>query len=319
METDFEKAFAAYMENERASVSEAEYEGVMRFGLSNRERGGKFLAELKQLTGIDVAGKRVLDVGSAYGGFVISAAEAGAEAHGIEVMEYLHALAVENARDEPGSMRFVQGDFLDREAREQLGSDPYDVIILNDVFEHVFDLEHLCRCIRELSKPETVLYFAIPNGESWHMIEREGHRRVFALSLLEPGAWSRALGYPTLKYLNVHYRPFEVYRLLFRENGFEHIWVQYNPKKITGVAERVLGKLHEFHEAIEQGPFELDDVNAMARRRMKVLLQKAMRDAVELDPLDFFLCYESHFWRGFASGLAEFESAERNTRKYGAE
>lgn len=302
MEADFQRAFAAYMDAEKVRVSDAEYSGVMRFGLSNRERGMAFLEEFRQLTGLDVAGRRVLDVGSAYGGFVIAAAKAGARAFGIEIMDYLHALAVENARDEPEPMRFICGDFLDREARGKLGSDPFDIIILNDVFEHVFDLDHLCRCIAEVSHPGTVLYFAIPNGEAWTMVEKEGHRRVFALALLEPAAWPMALGYPSLKYLNVHYRTLETYRLYLRMIGLGHIALQYAPKKVEGTQSRVLEMMGNLRRLVDEGPFAEAEANAMARRRMKVLEQKAQRDAQSLDPLEFYFRYESHFWRGFASG-----------------
>lgn len=301
MQSDFELAFQQYMEAESRSVSQAEYEGVLRFGLSSRKRGREFIQDFHQLTGVELSGKRVLDIGMAYGGFVIEAAKAGANAAGIEIMDYLYDLAVENARGEPNFPTLIHGDFLDQSARVKLGEDPFDVVILNDVFEHIHDLEHLCRCIQEVTAPGGIIYFAVPNGESWPMVEREGHRQVFALSLLEPAAWPAALNFPTLKYLNVHYRPLQTYLNHWASCGFAYAAVHYNDAKVKGVVERVIGKHSDLLDRIADEPFENAEVNKMALQKMRILAQKARRDSLILDPIDFYIRYELNFWRGIFS------------------
>ena len=84
----------------------------MRFALSNRVRGAKVLDEVVAHTGLDLRGKRVLDVGSAYGGFVIQAAQRGAEAWGVEIGKHLHELGKLNAQGELGAIHQVHSDFL---------------------------------------------------------------------------------------------------------------------------------------------------------------------------------------------------------------
>ena len=67
------------------------------FALSNRKRGRKVIDRVVKVTGMDLRGKRVLDVGSAYGGFVIEAAASGADAWGVEISGRLHEYGRLNA------------------------------------------------------------------------------------------------------------------------------------------------------------------------------------------------------------------------------
>lgn len=310
MESHFEIAFAKYMNSQQSHQSQAVVETVTRFARSNRERGHKFLDLLEKATGASVAGKRVLDIGSAYGGFVIEAAKAGAEAYGVEILEYLHKLALENVRDEPIDANFIFGDFLNLNTREQLGPSPFDVIILNDVFEHIYDFEHLFRCIKSLCHSETVLYFAIPNGDSHHMIECEGHRQLFGLTLLEPGAWSLVTGT-----FNIYYRPYVLYQSMFRMIGLPHIYLAH-AGKLDKVIDRTRSRLNEIKEKVLAGPFTSRDANAMASRKVRTLIEKFEEDAIRLSAFDIFVKYEDHFWEGFASGRPLTPTSDLNMTYY---
>src|SRR5688500_17246914 len=101
------------MEDELARALRARYDGKeatelderhLRFALTSRQRGRERLDRAVSRTGLSLRGARVLDVGSAYGGFVVEAASRGAEAWGVEIVERLHELALLGARGESGDM-----------------------------------------------------------------------------------------------------------------------------------------------------------------------------------------------------------------------
>ena len=79
--------------------------------------------------GVNVKGKKVLDVGCGDGGFTTAIADAGAKCTGVEVRDF-------GWNSENPNLRFIQQDILAEEAAEKIGND-YDIIILRDVIEHI--------------------------------------------------------------------------------------------------------------------------------------------------------------------------------------
>jgi 2-polyprenyl-3-methyl-5-hydroxy-6-metoxy-1,4-benzoquinol methylase len=198
MESDFKEAWNEYarihlkkdqLTDEQARVHE-------NYALGNRERAQALLDNIGKYLHLDLRKRRVLDVGSAYAGFPIVAAQKGAEAYGVEILDYLHKLGVANAQNE-GVVTLINADILDKEITEQLGTAPFDLMILHDVFEHVYDSSALFKRIGEFSHEASVVNFAIPTGDCWQAIEREAHRFAFGLSLLEPGSWAEEMGEST--------------------------------------------------------------------------------------------------------------------------
>jgi SAM-dependent methyltransferase len=130
-----------------------------------------------------VRGIRFLDVGSAWGGFPIAFAQAGAhEAVGIERHGDLLELSQALLRDMPCAARMIHGDIMDPIVLAKLGT--FDVITCNDVIEHVTDpwtlLRHLARALR----PDGLLYVSVPNSRALTHIVADPHYSVFGLCLL---------------------------------------------------------------------------------------------------------------------------------------
>jgi SAM-dependent methyltransferase len=189
----------------------------LEFALTNRRRGKKALDRVVAKTGIELRGKRVLDVGSAYGGFVIEAAARGAEAWGIEISGRLHEYGLLNAKGESGDIHQVHADFCSRKALRELPRD-FDLVLINDVFEHVYDTAALLDQLRTVMRDGAPFVFSIPNGDALSAVEREGHNGTPGISQLAPNWWHYYIPSYT-----AFYRPWSHYTALFRGFGFDRI------------------------------------------------------------------------------------------------
>ncbi|MCA9804771.1 MAG: class I SAM-dependent methyltransferase [Cyanobacteria bacterium HKST-UBA02] len=311
MQSNFETALRNHMEGQRERLTAEQLEQYTRFALSNRDRGETFVEFLLSSFELDFSQLRVLDIGSAYGGFLIQSAKRGSICCGVEIVDYLHRLAEENIEGENLPVKLICGDFLDERLKDELGSDPFDVIVINDVFEHVFDLDLLIERINQHRSTGTFLYFSIPNGTSYSMVLKEGHKFIFGLSLLEPGLWAKLVG-P----FNIYYRPYRVYQFYFRHMGLQHIYLQVDPSKIEKAPARVVEKLSAIREEMERNPFESSDIANMAEKKIVLLEQQIKRDLEMLEPLDIHVLYEMHFWTGFATPTAVEVKDGSNLVKY---
>lgn len=296
METDFKNAWETYFAPKRSTLSAAQVTAYEKFALSNRERAKRFIEHVQSRLFLDFKGKRVLDIGSAYGGFVICCAHMGAKAYGIEILDYLHELAKANALNENGHIKLIKKDVLDKSVLNDTDNQPFDLIIINDVFEHIYNSYAFFYRIKEFSGDDTIIYFEIPNGESWQGIEKEGHKFLFGLTLLEPGAWPKELGA-----FNIYYRPFEYYHLHFNHIGFPHLYLMVDKNLIEKSQERVTNKFTELEKKINDGPFESNFLNEHARHKFELLKQKLTDVLGEECPLKLHLFYDQFFWRGYAA------------------
>lgn len=173
--------------------------------------------------GFDLDGMRILDVGCAYGGFSIEAAKKGAYSYGIEISEPLYEFACLNNQNEvyeKGSCKFILTDATSPDCIEKLPNNYFDLIIVNDVFEHVYDTIQLMNNLSILGNEKAVIYFAIPNGNDMRFIAREGHSGHPGLSLIRPLSWCKLT---KDKYWNIYYRQFEYYKAIFSFYGFNTI------------------------------------------------------------------------------------------------
>lgn len=295
MESDFVQAWNAYFSSRKATLTEAQATAYERFALSNRDRARTFIDSVQSQLKLDFKNKRVLDIGSAYGGFVICCAQMGAVAYGVEILEYLHQLALANARNETGQIKLINMDILDQNILAETDNQPFDLIIIDDVFEHIYDSLALFNRIKSLSHTDTVVYFAIPNGGSWQGIENEGHKFQFGLTLLEPGAWPKELG-P----FSIYYRPLEFYQLYFHHIGFPHLYLMIEEDKLNTSRERVLAKFADLETKVASGPFPSDFHNEHARRKFH-LLKQHLTGIIDEDPLRVHILYDQYFWQGYAT------------------
>lgn len=125
---------------------------------------------------------RYLDVGTAYGGFLVAFHEVGFQAVGIEIDPYWASLGNANCRDHGMNNVVINCDFLKVDI-QSLGK--FDVITCNDVIEHVLDPRETIKRIAQLLNPGGIAIFEIPNRRSVDFVSKDGHYQLFGLSLLE--------------------------------------------------------------------------------------------------------------------------------------
>src|SRR5688500_1941278 len=299
METHFRNAWNVLQEEKRASIPEEQANEHEKFALSNRQRARDLIKYLQSVCSYDFKGKRVLDIGSAYGGFVIECAQLGAASYGIEREAELIDLALANAKDEPGYIRLIHGDVLDDKTFAETDGEPFDLIVLNDVFEHIYDSVGLFERLSGFSGPNTVIYFEIPNGNSYSAIEQEGHFFKFGLSLLEPSDWK-----DVVEGFNVYYRPLVFYQLHFQASGFPYLYLRLDGHLVEKASKEVRNRFAALEERISASPFGLTRLNEKLKRRFAILKQSLARDLSRDNPLELHLKYERFFWTGLATKAA---------------
>jgi 2-polyprenyl-3-methyl-5-hydroxy-6-metoxy-1,4-benzoquinol methylase len=125
---------------------------------------------------------RVLDVGCAYGGFLVAFAERGARVTGIELDRRYLELALVNLREQGVDAHLVQGDATHPRPGFR---GRFDLVVANDVIEHVISLEGFLSNIRDWLAPGGTAYLEIPNGAQPHFVIADGHYGLFGITLLD--------------------------------------------------------------------------------------------------------------------------------------
>jgi SAM-dependent methyltransferase len=213
---DFLKAFVQAQGIPSVESLLSEHSQRYAFQIQSRDRAKDALDKLEKNFDLKWKGKKVLDVGCAYGSHTIELAKRGAEAVGIDNSAKWLKLAEENARGE-AEPAFINCDASARLARQALAAHgPFDIVIVNDVFEHIYDTAGLLENLRALMAPKAMLYFKIPNGLATRHVLKEGHKGVFGISLLPPDFWGAFVNTP----FSIYYRRWEYFEALFKKYNF---------------------------------------------------------------------------------------------------
>jgi 2-polyprenyl-3-methyl-5-hydroxy-6-metoxy-1,4-benzoquinol methylase len=189
------------------------------FRLSAVERGQ---AAVSLLGGpVAIRGKRVLDVGCAYAGFLIAARQAGArEMVGVDIDPELLASAGLLLSDHSVSARLEIADLTDPHLPDLLGT--FDIVFCNDVLEHVLDLEQAATNLEQLLTVRGRLFLEIPNGQAARYLQSDGHYRLPGITLLDHAdaeRWFRATHHDQYPYRTYFYAPLDYYVSLFSRAG----------------------------------------------------------------------------------------------------
>lgn len=191
------------------------------FGLSTNERGAEILALIQTKRAIQ--GASVLDIGCAYGGFLVAALQQGAsQAIGVDINQKLLTLAHANLSDYGLDTKCEVRcqDIL--AVTEPAMHGAFDVIICNDVIEHVADPAVLIRRIVECLRPAgSVAFLEIPNLRSSRYIASDGHFQLFGITALEHDdaeAYYHCF-YPGVDYTVGHVLELSAYRAMFEALG----------------------------------------------------------------------------------------------------
>ena len=275
------------------------------FGTSTNSRGQDAIGVFEAY-GFSMTGLKILDVGCAYGGFSIEAARKGACCYGVEISNALYELATLNNKGEAydgGSCDFVRTDATSPEFLEKLPHDYFDLIIVNDVFEHVYDTVQLLSNLEKVANEKCVIYFVIPNGSDFRFAAREGHTGCCGISLLAPLLWQTLIPGRESYERSIYYRQYEYYRALFEYFGFGKIALINYPgyagweetkKDVCAGLETVKQKIHENEK----------DFPAVYAQKLYAALEvfekQLVYDLEHLEASELAWKYMTNFWGGFA-------------------
>jgi len=117
-----------------------------------------FKKALKRIGALKKCGK-ILDVGCATGLLLDVARERGWDVYGVEISKW----AVDCARNKFGLKNIFQGHL--KEAR--LPSGYFDVVVLNDIIEHLTDPGETLAEIRRVLKPDGIICITTPDMDSF--------------------------------------------------------------------------------------------------------------------------------------------------------
>ncbi|BAJ64955.1 methyltransferase domain-containing protein [Anaerolinea thermophila] len=168
------------------------------FARSTIERGSRTASRLAPW--MNFHEKSFLDVGCAYGGFLIAFAQRGcSRVAGIDVNSDLLRLAEINLKE-----KGVKGELhlLSVEAPEFLDLGTFDIVTCNDVIEHVPNPELTLQQIVRVLNPGGLLYMEILNPFWYGFLAKDGHYNLPGITLLTPKdaeAYFKAL-YPNTAY-----------------------------------------------------------------------------------------------------------------------
>jgi len=265
------------------------------FLIQSRERGKRAAEYLAAEIGIDLTGLKVLDVGCGYGSFAIEFANLGAHVVGTDVNDRWLSMARANARGEV-DVPFIKCDASARQAAVSLAQyAPFDLIILNDVLEHIFDTVGLAQNLSALSRPGTKIYYKVPNGLATRSVLSEGHKKIFGISLLAPDYWPYFTAYP----FSIYYRRWEYFESIFSKLGFKisrNVRIKDADRALTvKFIENDLGRIRR-HLVPEK--FENEKQYLIARDACNYYMDEAAADLVNLDWENLFHKYRLTFWEG---------------------
>lgn len=275
------------------------------FASGTRSRGLKFIESMEKEAGFDFRGVRILDVGCAYGGFCIEAARKGARAYGIDINDGLLELAMLNAQNEEvdGEIHFLKIDATSGDLLKLLPRN-FDFVVVNDVFEHVYDTAKLLNNISVITADNATLYFQIPNGLCTQSIRKEGHRWIPGISIMDPSYWY----YRVKQHFSIYYRRWEYYAALLSYYGFGDIRLLNFGKTFDGDRAQLTKHLEvEFEDITKAISDDLELQDSIAQSYRQALLtriaevEKEMQE--DLNSLsDAELCwkYLTAFWKGIA-------------------
>lgn len=139
-----------------------------------RETGKAVLNEIS--TYADIAGKKILDVGSGWGEVSVELANAGANVIGVEPDNEVLRISQLLASMQKSHVKFIHG------YAESLPfpDESFDIVVCNDVLEHVQDVDKSLSEMIRVVKVNGLAYLATAN----YSFPREGHYKVLAPTML---------------------------------------------------------------------------------------------------------------------------------------
>lgn len=177
-----EPRYLALLEAQRAGWWSSEnFDTWKNLYVSEYARGFHVIDVVRRYApGFDVDGSRVLDVGCGDAGVIIAFAESGAKVAGVEVDAGSLARARVRAEEHGVEVDLVSG------AAERLPfeNESFDLVILDNVLEHVEDRQRTLREIGRVLRPDGLLYMVTPKPLALYSLWNDPHYDLAGLVLM---------------------------------------------------------------------------------------------------------------------------------------
>lgn len=270
-------------------------EKPMSFPVSTNDRGEKLLGFLEGLLEINLQGKRVLDIGCAYGGFSIALAKRGAIVTGIDVSADFIDYAQANANGDV-KVDFRVIDASSSQLRLNFKNNEFDIVLLNDVLEHIYDTTSLAKNIDYLLNDTGWVYFKVPNGHSPRWAISEGHRKKYGLTMLDPDCWF----YLHPRRASIFYRPFEYFPALFGHFGLDNVlWVDEEEVFRRFRRKKIMSQFKEIFEIFRNSDEMKQPVRGYIQHGIKRFRDEFLYDHSHEGDTFCRFKYGSYFFTGF--------------------
>jgi 2-polyprenyl-3-methyl-5-hydroxy-6-metoxy-1,4-benzoquinol methylase len=261
------------------------------FAVTANDRGRRLVELIARRRPLQ--GARVLDIGCAYGGMVVAFAERGCQVTGIDINESLLQLGQANLADQR-----VSAPLLSRDASAPAPDfvAAFDLIVANDVIEHVADLDSFLDNLALWLRPAACAYLEIPNGKAVEAVLSDGQHALFGITLLDyPDAAAYLRAARGSEYDTYHYLRLEEYLERFRARGLgvEVLERSWENRTIAGLREA----LDKLTSTVETSIVEVPEpLRPVVRARVTEYVREVRRCFGVIPEQEAILRYGSSFW-----------------------
>lgn len=175
------------------------------------------------------SGMQVLEIGCGEGGVLKAFLEKGCTCLGIDLSadKIAHGNKLLKSFVDEGKMEFIARDIYEVET-EKLLNGRFDLILLKDTIEHIFDQEKIILQLKNFLKPGGLVFYGYP---PWYM-PFGGHQQITQSKLLSRLPW-------------YHLLPAPVYKLILRAFGESDACVKELLEiKSTGISTARFERIH---------------------------------------------------------------------------
>lgn len=188
--------------------------------LTEIQRGREIARVIEART--EISGKDVLDIGCGYGGLLIVMKEAGAKSlTGIEVDSNRFSWAQRRLGGMGYEAHLMEFDVCREDAVEKLGT--FDIILAQDVIEHVSDPSVTIAHIARMLRPDGAVYMQVGNKFSPDQLAGDHHYKLPGITLLSKAQaieyFCTRMKYPVSHYAVGSWRDEKFYRNAFKRHG----------------------------------------------------------------------------------------------------